>query len=111
MSVKVMIKRKVPKEKEAELLTLITQLRSLASKAPGYISGETLRSAEDPEEYLVIGTWQHIKHWKAWLADKERKALQAQIDRLLKRKTKYEIYYYPEKRPVSLKKFSGWEGG
>jgi antibiotic biosynthesis monooxygenase (ABM) superfamily enzyme len=111
MSVKVLIRRKVPSEKEADLLTLITQLRSLASRAPGYISGETLRNAEDREEYLVIGTWQHIKDWKAWLASQERKTLQGKIDKLLKRKTKYEVYDYPEKRPVTLGKYRRWEGG
>ncbi len=58
MLVKVLIKRKVTQEKEAALLDLITQLRTLASRQPGYISGETLRSADNPEEYLVISTWQ-----------------------------------------------------
>ena len=33
--IKVMIKRKAPKEKETELLSLITQLRSEASQATG----------------------------------------------------------------------------
>ena len=38
MAVKVLIRRKVEKEKEEELFQLITQLRSLATKQPGYIS-------------------------------------------------------------------------
>jgi len=48
MAVKVLIKRKVPKEKEKELLSLITQLRVLASKENVYISGETMRNAKKP---------------------------------------------------------------
>ena len=43
MAVRVMIKRWVPTEKEKDLVSLITELRSMASKQPGYISGETMR--------------------------------------------------------------------
>lgn len=110
MLVKVLIKRRVTQDKEAALLDLITQLRTLASRQPGYISGETLRSADNPDEYLVISTWQTLDDWKRWLASKERAALQEQIDKLLGQKTQYEIFQYPEKS-VSLRSFKGYEGG
>jgi quinol monooxygenase YgiN len=111
MAVKVLIKRKVPKEKEKELLSLITQLRVLASKENVYISGETMRNAKNPLEYLVISTWQDLKGWKAWLANKERKKIQKEIDSLLGAKTTYDIYYYPDKRRVTLTGYRRWEGG
>ncbi|HNQ01131.1 MAG TPA: antibiotic biosynthesis monooxygenase [Syntrophales bacterium] len=110
MLVKVLIKRKVTQDKEAALLDLITQLRTLASRQPGYISGETLRSADNPEEYLVISTWQALDDWKRWFASKERTALQDQIDKILGRKTEYEVFQYPGKS-VSLRSFKGYEGG
>jgi len=110
MLVKVLIKRKVTQDKEAALLDLITQLRPLASRQPGYISGETLRSADNPEEYLVISTWQAADDWKRWFASKERAALQEKIDKILGKKTAYEVYQYPEKS-VSLRSFKGYEGG
>ncbi|RLB76568.1 MAG: antibiotic biosynthesis monooxygenase, partial [Deltaproteobacteria bacterium] len=37
MAVKIIIRRKVSKEKEAELLPLLIQLRALATAQPGYI--------------------------------------------------------------------------
>lgn len=110
MLVKVLIKRKVKQEKEAALLDLITQLRTLASKQPGYISGETLRSADNPEEYLVISTWQAMDDWKKWFKSKQRASLQDKIDEILGKKTAYEVYQYPEKS-VSLRRFKGYEGG
>jgi len=110
MLVKVLIKRKVSQEKEAALLDLITQLRTLASRQSGYISGETLRSADNPEEYLVISTWQAIDDWKKWFGSKERSTIQEKIDTLLGRKTGYEVFQYPEKS-VSLRSFKGYEGG
>jgi heme-degrading monooxygenase HmoA len=94
MAVKIIIKRKVPKEKEADLLPLLVRLRSKATTQPGYISGETLRSVENPEEYLVISTWQSEDVWKAWESSKERVEIQERIDTLLGEKTEYGIYFY-----------------
>jgi len=92
--VKIIIKRRVAVGKEAELLPLLVKLRALATSQPGYISGETLRNIEDPEEYLVISTWQSIEHWKEWLASKERAEIQDQIDQILGDKTQYSAYLY-----------------
>jgi heme-degrading monooxygenase HmoA len=110
MLVKVLIKRRVSQEQEAALLDLITQLRTLASRQPGYISGETLRSADNTDEYLVISTWQSISDWKEWFGSKQRAVLQGKIDKILGKKTKYEVFQYPEKS-VSLRSFKGYEGG
>jgi heme-degrading monooxygenase HmoA len=111
MAVRVLIKRKVPREKEKELLKLITQLRVLASKETGYISGETMRNVKKSLEYLVISTWQNLESWKSWLANRERQKIQKDIDKLLGKKTTYEVYHYPEKRPVTLAGYRRWEGG
>ena len=95
--IKIMIKRKAPREKEAELLSLITQLRSAASQQPGYISGETLHGTDKPEDYLVISIWETDYFWKKWIATDERKEIQGKIDALLGGPTEYEIYQYPGK--------------
>ena len=92
MSVKIIIKRKVPKNLEKELLPLIKKLRILTTKQPGYISGETMNRADKPGQSLVISTWQTSENWEKWLNSQERKAIQDQIDTLLGEKTEYEIY-------------------
>jgi len=95
--IKIMIKRKAPKEKEKELMDLITRLRSEVSKQPGYISGETLHGTANPEDYLVISIWESEYFWKKWIATDERKTIQGKIDKLLGSPTEYEIYQYPKK--------------
>jgi heme-degrading monooxygenase HmoA len=95
--IKIMIKRKVPKGREEELMNLIVALRSRASKQPGYISGETLRSKAEPDTYLVISIWDDEKYWKTWLASEERAEYQNRIDELTGTETEYEIYHYPTK--------------
>ena len=82
MAVRAMIKRRIPKGREKEAIQIITALRMFASRYPGYISGETLQNVEDPEEYLVISTWQSLKAWNVFFADPKRKALQDRIDHL-----------------------------
>jgi heme-degrading monooxygenase HmoA len=95
MAALIMIKRKIPKDKQTKLLPLLIQMRSLAVAQPGYISGQTLQRTNDPEEFLVIGTWKSVDDWKSWFSSKQRKEIQAQIDALLGEKTDYATYHYP----------------
>ncbi len=111
MAVKIMIKRRVAMDKEADLVPLIKQLRTLATAQPGYISGETLRNMNSPEEYLVIGTWQSVDEWKAWESSAQRSEIQDKINSLLEEKTECEIYHYSEKSSISLREYRQWEGG
>jgi len=94
MAVKILIKRRVPPDKAREMITLFRQMRMLAMAQEGYISGETLRHLEKPEEFLVISTWQTSQAWQNWLASRDRKDLQSRIDKLLGGETTYEAYHY-----------------
>jgi heme-degrading monooxygenase HmoA len=94
MAVKILIKRKVSAGKAAQLKELVMQLRALSIKQPGYVSGESLKSVENPDEYVVISTWDNLDAWKAWLGSKARDEIQSKIDMLLGQKTNYELYEY-----------------
>jgi heme oxygenase (mycobilin-producing) len=93
MSIKVILYRRVPVDRAAELKPLLLQLRALALKQPGYISGQTLMNKEDPEEQLVLSSWDSEEHWYAWYHNEERAAVQRRIDALLGRDTLYQVYY------------------
>ncbi len=92
MPIQVIIKRKWETDKPEALFPLLTELRSLAEKQPGYISGETLRSLDDPDKYLVFSKWETVDDWKHWLQSKERRDLQGEVDSLIGEKTFYEIF-------------------
>ena len=94
MAIKIIIKRRVPKDKATELLPLFIQLRALATAQPGYISGETLRNIDDPPEFLVISTWQSLDNWQSWVSSKQRAEIQEKVDTLLGEKTEYSSYLY-----------------
>ncbi|MGA6924525.1 MAG: antibiotic biosynthesis monooxygenase family protein [Desulfosarcina sp.] len=94
MSVKILITRTVPANKGREMLQLFRELRSLATAQAGYISGETLKSNDRPDVFLVISTWESAADWEQWLLSKERQAVQKKIDDLLGGKTHYEMFHY-----------------
>jgi heme oxygenase (mycobilin-producing) len=92
MAIKIIIRRIVPEGKTKLLTPLLRKLRALAMNHAGYIYGETLRSVTDPQEFLVISSWQSEKEWEAWLHHPERTEIQEQIDALIGAKTEYRIY-------------------
>ena len=100
MAVKILIYRKVRPGKEKELSDAVRNLQSKAIHAEGYISGEALRSIEDPSVHLVISTWKSIEDWNNWLNTPERKAFQQKIDAILEEPTKITPYEY-ESFPVN----------
>ena len=92
MAVQVIIKRKFKIDNPEELIPLLTELRIRAKDQPGYISGETLRSLDNPEDYLVFSKWETADDWKKWLHSKERRDIQGEVDSLIGEKTFYEVF-------------------
>jgi heme-degrading monooxygenase HmoA len=94
MAVKILIRRKIPEDKARKMIPLFREMRSMANQQPGYITGETMRNLEKPDEFLVISTWETSEDWKRWVESDQRKQIQDQIDALLGGKTEYEIFHY-----------------
>ncbi len=94
MAIKVIITRKVGKGRQKDLLPLLMELRTKAINQNGYISGETLKGISDPDEFMVISTWQSFEEWKAWDDNPERGEIQAKIDAILEQKTVAKAYLY-----------------
>ncbi|MBU1399086.1 MAG: antibiotic biosynthesis monooxygenase family protein [Pseudomonadota bacterium] len=94
MSIKALIKRTVPQDKARNMLHLFMEMRTLATAQPGYISGETMKSIDKPDVYMVISTWESADDWEKWLLSKKRQVIQGKMDALLGGKTSYEIFQY-----------------
>jgi heme-degrading monooxygenase HmoA len=94
MAIRVIIERKTIPGNELLLNDLLMKLRTEAMTAKGYISGETLRSLDDSNTYVVISTWNSVEDWKAWADSKARKDIQARIDALLKAPAIHRVYVY-----------------
>ena len=94
MAVKIFIRRTVPRDKAKEMIPLFRQMRASATTQSGYISGETMRSMDNPEDFMVISTWQTREDWEQWLKSEDRNKVQSKIDDLLGGTTHYEIFHY-----------------
>ena len=94
MAVKILIRRIVPANKARQMIPLFREMRTLANEQPGYITGETMRNLENPDEFLVVSTWETSDDWNRWVQSKEREQIQSKIDDLLGGKTNYEIFHY-----------------
>lgn len=94
MTTKIIIRRNVSEQKRKELIPLLKMMRNACMNQPGYISGETLRSYDDPGKFIVISTWESVEDWKRWASSSQRLEIQSQIDYLLEEQTEYGIYVY-----------------
>lgn len=94
MAVKILIKRKIQEDKAKEMIPLFRQMRALATNQPGYISGETLKRLDSPNEFLIISTWHSSEDWKKFMQSAERDEIAKKIDSLLGGETVYEVYHY-----------------
>ena len=93
MAIGVVIKRVTKPGTDAKvLLHHITELRVLAVRQQGYISGETFFNIDRPEECLVIGRWTSLEHWQQWKRDVRRIELNENIEKLCGCRTEYSIY-------------------
>ncbi len=83
MAVKVLIERRVLPGQERRALDLLRVLRTQCLEQPGYVSGETLRDAEDTHVLVVISTWFGLMDWRKWHGSPERRKLELKLRALL----------------------------
>jgi heme-degrading monooxygenase HmoA len=92
MQAKILIKRKFQTGKKKEIISVLRELRSRAMDRPGYISGQTLGSPDEPQLLLVIGTWANLESWHQWRADPTRKALEQILESYQMGPTDYQEF-------------------
>ena len=90
--VRVLIERNCQSGKEAQLRGLLIELRMAAMRQPGYISGETLREADNPSNFMVISTWISLEAWKAWQTSRQRLLIEEMMEPLIKESRKVRVF-------------------
>jgi heme-degrading monooxygenase HmoA len=92
--VKVLLERNIKGERVSDIIRLLRHLRVMAMQQLGYISGETLHAVDDPNQYLVISTWETLEHWQNWFNNPERRTLQEKIDSYMDSPTRIRVFTY-----------------
>ena len=92
MTVKVIIERSINPEMQREAVDLLTDLRAVAMRQQGYVSGETLFAVDRPGTHLVISTWENLAGWHAWENNPERLSINRKIEALLTSPARSSVY-------------------
>ena len=77
-----------------EMEPLYLELRAGAMRQHGYISGETLKSVDDPSFCLVISTWVDAESWKIWETSTQRREIVSRIEPLLATPEKISVFSF-----------------
>ncbi|WP_207063903.1 antibiotic biosynthesis monooxygenase [Motiliproteus sp. SC1-56] len=73
--IKVMIQRRVPKELIDPYQQAASKIMLKAMQSPGFISGESLRNADDEEDRVVFANYRSEGDWSRWYHSAERRAM------------------------------------
>ncbi len=92
MLAKILIRRQFKPGNQKEILNLLNKLRSIAMQQPGYVSGLTMSAPDDPNNMMVISTWQSFEDWLAWKGNAERNNLEAMLDIYQQNPTEFKEY-------------------
>jgi len=77
--IKVIIERQVAEGLESHYEKAVSELLSVMTSAPGYISGESLVNAKQSNHYVVIAKWTAESAWSQWFHSNDRKRLMTAI--------------------------------
>jgi len=75
-----------------DLGRLLTELKMISILHKGHVSGETLRSIQNPDVVAIISTWQSLDDWKAWESSLERAKIIEKINPLLATEARVKVF-------------------
>ena len=81
--IKVIVERRFCPEKVRDVARLLSELSRRERQQNGYLSGEILRSADDPSLWIDISTWTYSDQWEKWETAPEHNEIQFKMKDLL----------------------------
>ena len=92
MAVKILIKRQIKDGNMQAAARLLINSRKGAMSQRGYISSETMRSLDDPNQIVIVSMWKDVESWEAWKSSEARKAIENEFKDFIDGQTQYEQY-------------------
>ncbi|MBZ2187506.1 antibiotic biosynthesis monooxygenase [Alcanivorax sp. JB21] len=71
--IRVLIERQIVEGLEQPYSQAVTGMLQAIVRAPGYLSGESLRDANRPQHHFILSAWQSRAAWMRWLHSSERR--------------------------------------
>ena len=92
MAVKILIKRILKEGTLKRASELLIRARSAAMEEPGYISSETLRGCDNPNEIVVISMWERKIDWENFREKPARREILDEFAEILESPPMYASY-------------------
>ncbi|MBE02681.1 antibiotic biosynthesis monooxygenase [Marinobacter lutaoensis] len=77
--IRVLIERHIAESLEDAYEQRARRVLQQAVAAPGFVSGETLLDAHDPNHRITLANWRSEADWNRWYHSDERKELMAEL--------------------------------
>ncbi|MGI1670993.1 MAG: antibiotic biosynthesis monooxygenase [Neptuniibacter sp.] len=90
--IRVLIERHVAEDLVEHYEKSARETLQLAMQAHGFISGEALKNAYDPNHRLVVATYRTLQDWQRWAGSDERKEMMATLSPMLETEEKITIF-------------------
>lgn len=93
--IRVIIERFISETLESHYEDTAKQTLQSAIRAPGFISGESLRDVQNPRHHILLCKWRKVEDWQNWQESPERKAMMAKLNLMFDREEKITILETP----------------
>ena len=81
--IRVLIERKIAQGLEHYYDCTVKRTISQVVRAPGCITGESLKDQRNPRRRIVMSKWESLEDWENWLYSSERKEVISELAPLL----------------------------
>ncbi|WP_250658015.1 antibiotic biosynthesis monooxygenase family protein [Alkalimarinus coralli] len=89
--IRVIIERHIAHTLETTYELVAKRTLQKAVSADGFISGESLRNADDPNHRLILSNWRSVQDWYRWFQSEERKEMMNELNPILETEEKVTI--------------------
>lgn len=90
--IRVLIERHIADDLAPHYDRLSREILQQAMRVPGFISGEMLHNAQDPNHRLVMATYRSINDWNRWYRSSERRQMLETLGPLLAREEVITVF-------------------
>lgn len=89
--IKVLIERHIAPTLEAPYEEQVRDVLQATVAARGFIAGENLRDARDPNHCFLISLWQSAADWQSWETSEERRSMMESLYPMMDREEKVTL--------------------
>ncbi len=93
--IRVIIERVIAETLEANYEEMAMEILQQSVRAPGFISGESLKDIQNSRHRMVLCKWRSLVDWQQWQDSQARKNLMDKMNLILEKEEKVTVLESP----------------